>query len=399
MSAALDAERLLEGLDLARAVIGLTDPNPRVGCIIGSENGAVWGRGATQQAGGAHAEVMALRDAAAHGQGVTGGTAWVTLEPCAHHGRTPPCCDALIAAGLARVVVAVDDPFPAVAGAGVARLRAAGIRVDHAEAPIEQMAWELNIGFFSRLLRSRPWLRLKLATSLDGRTGLDNGISQWITSTAAREDGHRWRLRASAVLTGIGTVLSDNPRLDVRIGGQTTTPLRVVVDSRQRLPPDARLLASPGCVLVATATPQQPPTSREDGSNVETVSLPGREGRVNLPALFDVLAQRGVNEVHAECGPTLATALLQAGLVDEVLHYLAPRLLGGGRGIVTWPALDQLSDGQALQFMDVAAAGPDLRLRLLTRQGAQFQAMRPECFVGGVYNCERPLVRGHPSTD
>lgn len=383
MNATLDAERLCEALELARSAIGLTEPNPRVGCIVGSEAGEIWGRGFTQQASGAHAEVMALRDAVANDYAVAGGTAWVTLEPCAHYGRTPPCCDALIAAGLARVVVALEDPFPSVAGAGMARMRAAGIQVDRAEPSVEQMAWELNIGFFSRVVRRRPWLRLKLATSLDGRTGLDNGKSQWITSPEARTDGHNWRLRASAMLTGIGTVLSDDPRLDARVGERTATPLRVVVDSRQRMPSSARLLTPPGRVLVASATSSRSASTAENLANFETIALPGHDGQVDLDALCQDLAERGVNEVHAECGPTLATALLQADLVDEVLHYIAPRLLGGGHGIVTWPGLEQLSDGLKLQFLDVAAVGPDLRLRLLTRRGAQFHTKQADSLSTG----------------
>jgi diaminohydroxyphosphoribosylaminopyrimidine deaminase/5-amino-6-(5-phosphoribosylamino)uracil reductase len=217
-----------------------------VGCVLGRADGSVLGRGATQQAGGPHAEVMALRDAAAAGHSVQGATAWVTLEPCAHHGRTPPCCDALIAAGLARVVVAIGDPFAQVAGAGLARLRAAGIEVVMADADIAQAAREINIGFFSRIERGRPWVRMKIAASLDGRTALPNGVSQWITGEPARTDGHAWRRRAAAVLTGIGTVLEDDPRLDVRLVPTPAQPLRVVVDSRLETPPAARLLQPPG---------------------------------------------------------------------------------------------------------------------------------------------------------
>ena len=253
MTLPLDQHRLLEALDLAASAIGTTEPNPRVGCVIGTADGQLLSRGATQQAGGPHAEVMALRDAAAQGCDVRGATAWVTLEPCAHHGSTPPCCDALIAAGVARVVVALQDPFAQVAGTGLERMRAAGVQVDMADADIAEAAWNLNIGFFSRLLRQRPWVRLKVAASLDGRTALDNGQSQWITGAAARADGHAWRKRASAVLTGIGTVLADDPRLDVRLVPSTWQPLRVVVDSTLRTPPGARLLAPPGQVLIATA--------------------------------------------------------------------------------------------------------------------------------------------------
>ena len=263
----LDRTRLQEALALAENAVGVSEPNPRVGCVIGGEGsgtgrsdsgpakGLVLGRGATQQAGQAHAEVMALRDAAAAGHSPRGATAWVTLEPCAHHGRTPPCCDALIEAGIARVVVAIGDPFAQVAGAGLARLRAAGIEVlllDTADE-IAVAARELNIGFFSRVLRGTPWLRLKIAASLDGRTALNNGVSQWITGEAARADGHSFRKRASAVLSGIGTVREDNPRLDVRAVPTLLQPLRVVVDSRLETPADARLLDAPGRVLIFSA--------------------------------------------------------------------------------------------------------------------------------------------------
>ena len=212
----LDRDRLHQAQALAEHAVGLSDPNPRVGCVIGLADGTVLGQGWTRQAGGPHAEVVALRDAAAQGGRLRGATAWVTLEPCAHHGRTPPCCDALIDAGVARVVASVADPFPGVAGAGFARLRAAGIDVLEAGGVFAEVTRELNIGFFSRIERGRPWVRMKLAASLDGRTALPDGRSQWITGEAARRDGHAWRRRAGAVLTGIGTVLADNPRLDVR---------------------------------------------------------------------------------------------------------------------------------------------------------------------------------------
>ncbi|MDE2454156.1 MAG: bifunctional diaminohydroxyphosphoribosylaminopyrimidine deaminase/5-amino-6-(5-phosphoribosylamino)uracil reductase RibD, partial [Burkholderiales bacterium] len=254
-SCSLDRERLVRALALAETSFGLCEPNPRVGCVIGRADGSVLGSGATQRAGEAHAEIVALRAAAAAGHDVRGATAWVTLEPCAHHGRTPPCCDALIAAGIARVVVAVADPFPAVDGRGIERLRAAGIEVAMADADLAAAAREVNIGFFSRMRRGRPWVRLKIAASLDGRTALANGVSQWITGPAARADGHAWRRRAGAVLSGIGTVLEDDPRLDVRLVPTALQPLRVVVDSRWQTPPAARVLAPPGAVLVVGAGP------------------------------------------------------------------------------------------------------------------------------------------------
>jgi len=366
MTTPLDQRRLLEALTLAESAIGITEPNPRVGCVIGTEDGQLLGRGATQQAGGSHAEVMALRDAAAQGLKARGATAWVTLEPCAHHGRTPPCCDALIAAGVARVVVALQDPYPQVAGAGMARMRAAGLRVEMADASIAKAAWELNIGFFSRMLRKRPWVRVKVAASLDGRTALDNGVSQWITGEAARTDGHAWRKRASAVLTGIGTVLADDPRLDVRLVPSNWQPMRVVVDSALRTPPAARLLQAPGQVLIATALP--PPCSNAaptDDKRVEFLNLRHQtSGKVDLPRLLDELASRGVNELHVEGGPRLNGALAEAHLVDEWLLYIAPKLLGSSRGMVAFSQLNSLEDAVSLRVVETSLVGADIRVRL-----------------------------------
>lgn len=360
----LDTDRLGEALVLAHGAIGQTEPNPRVGCIIGSETGEVFGCGATQQAGGSHAEIMALREAQTQGHDTRGATVWVTLEPCAHHGRTPPCCDSLIAAGVGRVVVAVQDPFAQVGGAGIARMRAAGVRVEFADESTALAAWELNIGFFSRVLRQRPWVRLKTASSLDGRTALDNGVSQWITSEAARADGHAWRKRSSAILTGVGTVLADNPRLDVRLVPSTWQPLRVVVDSSLRTPAAARVLAPPGRSIIAAAAPDPRRASAFQEAGTEVLSLPGADGKVNLPALLAELARRGVNELHVEGGRGLTTAMLRSGLVDEVLLYVAPLLLGGGRGMVDWAPLQQLQDGLKFTWVDTLAVAPDLRLRL-----------------------------------
>ena len=372
----LDRTRLKEALALAEASIGVTEPNPRVGCVIGSEDGRVFGRGGTQQAGGPHAEVMALRDADAAGFDVRGATAWVTLEPWAHHGRTPPCCDALIAAGLGRVVAALEDPFPQVAGRGTARLRAAGIRVDAAEAELSAAAWDLNIGFFSRTLRSRPWVRLKSAASLDGRTALPNGQSQWITSAAARADGHAWRHRASAVLSGIGTVLADNPRLDVREVPARHQPLRIVVDSKLRTPTAARLLDPPGRVLLvhAQGCDELGAADALMQRGAELLSLPSTLSGIDLVALLAELARRGVNELHVEAGPTLSGVLLRAGLVDEVLLYVAPSLIGPGRAIADWPALAALDERVSLEWHDSLRVGADLRLRLRSAAGVAFAA-------------------------
>ena len=365
-----DQALLLRAVALAEQSIGLSDPNPRVGCVLHTAGGQLAGEGFTQQAGGPHAEVMALRAAAAQGAPLAGGTAWVSLEPCAHHGRTPPCADALIAAGLSRVVVALGDPYPQVAGRGVQRLQAAGITVDVAGAgPARQAAQALNIGFLSQVLRGRPWLRLKVAASLDGRTALPDGRSQWITGPAARQDGHAWRRRAGAVLTGIGTVLADDPRLDVRLVPTQLQPLRVVVDSAFATPPAARLLQEPGRVLVVGAQDQPARMAGLRAAGAEVLLLPGADGRVDLPQLLQRLAANGVGELHVEAGAVLNAALIGADLVDELLVYTAPRLLGPGRGMAALPELPALDAALGFDFQDCQRIGTDLRL-LVRRQGA-----------------------------
>jgi diaminohydroxyphosphoribosylaminopyrimidine deaminase/5-amino-6-(5-phosphoribosylamino)uracil reductase len=349
-----------EALALAQAAIGLTEPNPRVGCVIVAPDGRVIGRGHTQQAGGPHAEVMALRDVAARGETARGASVHVTLEPCAHHGRTPPCCDALIAAGVARVVMAMEDPFPQVAGQGAARLRAAGIEV--LEGELADAARELNIGFFSRIERGRPWVRLKAAVSLDGRTALNNGVSQWITGPAARADGHAWRKRAGAVLTGLGTVLDDNPRLDVRLVETAMQPLRVIVDSRLETPPAARILDAPGHVLVYAAAADAARHAALEARGAQIALVPAPTGKVDLPAMLADLAARGINELHVEAGHKLNGSFVREGLVDEFLIYMAPRLLGLGRELAAFGPLETLQDSLALRFVSVTPIGDDLRL-------------------------------------
>ena len=362
-----DQAHLLRAIELAEGSIGLSDPNPRVGCVIHDAAGQLAGEGFTQQAGGPHAEVMALRDAAQAGRSVAGGTAWVSLEPCAHHGRTPPCADALIAAGLARVVVATTDPFLQVAGRGIERLRAAGVVVDLAgPGPAQRAAHELNIGFFSRVLRQRPWVRLKAAASLDGRTALPDGTSQWITGEAARRDGHAWRRRAGALLTGIGTVQHDDPQLDVRLVATHHQPLRVVVDSDFSMSPRARMLQTPGRVLVVGAHHRPEPMAALRAAGAEVLLLPdagAAHRRVDLPALIDRLSADGVNELHVEAGATLNAAMLGTGLVDELLLYVAPMLLGPGRDIASLPTLPSLAMATPLRFEDVQPVGDDLRIR------------------------------------
>jgi len=353
-----DHALMAEALALAEQAVGLTDPNPRVGCVLVDAAGRVIGRGHTQPAGQAHAEVMALRDAAARGFDTRGATAYVTLEPCSHHGRTPPCCDALIAAGVARVVAAVEDPNPLVAGQGLARLQAAGVEV--ASGPLGEAAAELNIGFFARMRRGRPFVRLKSAVSLDGRTALADGRSQWLTGPDARRDGHAFRKRAGAVLTGVGTLLADDPRLDVRLVETSHQPLRVLLDSTLRAPATARLFAPPGEVLVYTATE----AATTPPANVEIQLLGGADGRVDLDAVLADLGRRGVNELHVEAGAALSGAFLAAGLVDELLIYMAPLLVGPGRPLAELPALPGLDTARRWRVVDVVALGPDLRLRL-----------------------------------
>ena len=364
------ATAMHEALALAQLAIGLSEPNPRVGCVITTADGRVIGRGHTQEAGGPHAEVMALRDAAARGDSVRGATVFVTLEPCSHHGRTGPCCDALTEAGVARVVMALQDPNPLVAGQGAARLRAAGMQVD--VGPLADEARELNIGFFSRMLRARPWLRMKAAVSLDGRTALSNGVSQWITGDAARADGHAYRKRAGAVLTGVGTVLDDDPRLDVRLVDTANQPLRVVVDSRLDTPLAARILDAPGQVLIYASQPDEARMAALRQRDADISLVPGPAGKVDLSAMLGDLARRGINELHVEAGHKLNGSFVREGLVDEFLIYMAPRLLGLGHQLATFGPLERLEDSLALRFVSVTTVGDDLRIVARPRSALPF---------------------------
>ncbi len=359
-----------EALALATQAIGLSEPNPRVGCVILAPDGRTLGRGHTQQAGGAHAEVMALRDAAARGESVAGATVVVSLEPCAHHGRTPPCCDALIAAGVARVVMALEDPFPQVAGRGAARLRAAGI--DVVAGPGAAASRALNIGFLSRVVRGRPWLRMKIAASLDGRTALPDGTSRWITGAAARADGHAFRRRAGAILTGVGTVRVDDPRLDVRLVPPPRQPLRVVVDSRLETPPSARILAPPGEVLLYAAEPDSARRAALEAMGAQVALASGAGGKVDLQAMLADLAARGVNELHVEAGHKLNGSLVREDLVDEFLVYLAPMLIGAGREMAAFGPLAALADAKKLRFEAIERIGDDLRVIALRDRALPF---------------------------
>jgi diaminohydroxyphosphoribosylaminopyrimidine deaminase/5-amino-6-(5-phosphoribosylamino)uracil reductase len=352
---------MARALELAARGLFTTTPNPRVGCVLVRE-GRVLGEGFHAVAGGPHAEAAALAAAAAAGNDPAGATAYVTLEPCSHFGRTPPCADALVAAGVTRVVAAMEDPNPKVAGSGFARLRAAGISV--VVGVREAEALDLNIGFVSRMTRGQPWLRLKVAASLDGRTALSNRVSQWITGEVARADGHRWRARSCAVLTGIGTVREDDPRLTVRAVETPRQPLPVVIDSRLQLSPDARLLDA-GRALVFAAIDDPGARAALEARGAEVVLVPNAAGKVDLPAMLRELGRRSINEVLVETGTRLNGSLLREGCVDELLAYLAPSVLGEqSLGMFDLPAMDELSQRATLRFTDVARVGDDLRLRV-----------------------------------
>lgn len=345
---------MTQALGLARRGLYTTDPNPRVGCVL-TRGDEVVGEGWHRRAGEAHAEREALESA---GGLARGATAFVTLEPCSHTGRTPPCVKALAEAGVARVVAAMRDPNPAVNGTGLAALESAGIEVS--SGLLEQEAWELNPGFVSRMQRGRPWVRLKMAMSLDGRTAMASGESQWITGPDARDDVQRWRARSSAILTGVGTVLADDPRMTVRIPEAERQPLRVVVDSHLRTPVDARLFESEAPVLMATADVQEFPRS-----SAEVLNLGSDRGGVDLNALMTKLAEREINEVWVEAGARLGGSLLRANLVDELIVYVAPRLLGAdARALFDLPHLKRLQDSLNFRWVDWQPVGDDLRLCL-----------------------------------
>jgi len=347
-------------LQLASSAREFTSPNPSVGCVITSAQGTMIGQGHTQRTGGPHAEIVALHDAVARCHSAVGATAYVTLEPCSHHGRTGPCCDALIAAGIKKVVASIADPNPLVSGQGFERLRAAGIEVEVGPGAAESR--EINIGFFSRMIRKTPWVRMKIASSLDGATALANGQSQWITSQEARADGHAWRARACAVLTGIGTLLQDDPRLDVRLVETPRQPFRIIVDSRLQTPPGANIFKAGGPVWIYTATRDAAREAALAALGATVTCLPDAHGKVDLAAMMKDLAQREINELHVEAGSKLNGSLIRNGLVDEFLIYLAPKLLGPGLGMASFGPLQTLSDAIALQFQSTEMVGVDLRV-------------------------------------
>ncbi|MHB8983140.1 bifunctional diaminohydroxyphosphoribosylaminopyrimidine deaminase/5-amino-6-(5-phosphoribosylamino)uracil reductase RibD [Thiobacillus sp.] len=343
-------------LQLAARGLFTTSPNPRVGCVV-VKDGRVVGEGWHERAGTPHAEIHALRAA---GDAARGATVYVTLEPCSHHGRTPPCAEALIDAGVGRVVAAMTDPNPLVAGGGISMLTLAGIAVE--VGLMEAEARALNPGFVSRMTRRRPWVRLKTASTLDGKTALANGASQWITGEAARADVQRLRARACAILTGSGTVLADDPRMNVRDFEIGRAPLRVVVDSRLRTPATAAIL--PALLACHSAAPAA--RTALEAAGAEVIEMPGAAGRVDLAALLAQLAQRGVNEVHVEAGAGLNGALLEAGLVDEWVAYLAPLAVGDdARGLFAHAPLAALAEAARFRLSDLRQIGSDLRLTLL----------------------------------
>ncbi|HUF81930.1 MAG TPA: bifunctional diaminohydroxyphosphoribosylaminopyrimidine deaminase/5-amino-6-(5-phosphoribosylamino)uracil reductase RibD [Burkholderiales bacterium] len=356
MFTAEDHRYMARALELAERGLYTTTPTPRVGCVI-VRDGALTGEGWHERAGAPHAEVNAL---AAAGAKARGATAYVSLEPCAHRGRTGPCTDALIKAGVARVVAAMRDPNPQVGGKGLDALKQAGI--DAGAGLMESEAREMNIGFVSRMTRGRPWIRMKLAASLDGRTALNNGRSRWITGEAARRDGHHWRARACAVLTGAGTVRDDDPRLTVRDVPTARQPVRVVVDSRLETPPASHILEGGG-TLVAAARAEPGKRAAIEGKGAEVIVMPNSAGKVDLGGLFRELARREMNEVHVEAGFRLNGSLVREGLVDELIVYLAPALLGDkAQGMFDLPELAELSGRRELAIRDVRMLGPDIRV-------------------------------------
>jgi diaminohydroxyphosphoribosylaminopyrimidine deaminase/5-amino-6-(5-phosphoribosylamino)uracil reductase len=345
-----DQEYMARALRLAAQGLNTTTPNPRVGCVL-VKDGNVVGEGWHERAGEAHAEVNALRHA---GEAARGATAYVTLEPCAHHGRTPPCADALIEAGVARVVAAMTDPNPLVAGEGFARLQQAGIAVE--VGLMAEEAGKLNIGFVSRMTRGRPWVRVKIAASLDGKTALLNGRSQWITGPEARRHAHAWRARSCAIMTGSGTVMDDDPGLTVREVPCTRQPLRVVIDGHLQTPANAKVLEGEGALIFSSAAGHLP--------NAEVVAMPAGAGRVDLVAVINELGRRGINELMVEGGMRLNGALLRAGVVDELLIYQAPLIIGDqGRGMFDLPEALDLAEARRLDIVERRVLGPDIYLR------------------------------------
>lgn len=355
-----DHKQMARAIHLAERGLFTTDPNPRVGCVLVS-GGEVVGEGWHEVAGEPHAEVIALNRA---GEKARGATAYVTLEPCCHHGKTPPCSEALIAAGIMRVVVAMQDPNPRVAGEGLKQLAAAGIEVG--SGLMQEQAERLNPGFIKRMQSGRPYIRCKLAMSLDGRTAMASGESKWITSEAARVDVHHLRARSSAIITGIGTVLADDPSLNVRLPdheGEIHQPLRVVLDPHLSTPVDARMFSLPGRKLIVTASDEEEVREQLDRDDVEVVYMPNGHDSIDLHALMTLLAELEINEVLLETGATLSGAVLKAGLIDELVIYMAPKLMGhNARGLFRLPGLDFMEQAIDLDISDIRSVGRDWRI-------------------------------------
>lgn len=356
-----DFEWMSQALALAERAQPIAMPNPAVGCVL-VRDGEVIGEGYTQPVGHDHAEVQAVKNAYARGFDLKGATAYVTLEPCSHYGRTPPCALRLIKEQVARVVVACLDPNPLVAGRGVRMLEEAGIRVD--VGLLEDEAWHSNAGFMTRMVKKRPWVRMKVAMSLDGQTALANGVSQWITGPQARADGHRYRAKSGAIVTGIGTVLADDPQMTVRLDGHACDrqPLKVILDSDLKIPLTAKILN--GAVLVVTRDDSTQKACDLRARGVDVLALPGEDGRIDLAALLDELGRREINDVHLEAGAILNGAFLDADLVDEMVVYMAPKVLGDGRGAFNIATLSSLEGVRQWKIRQVQSVGSDLRINL-----------------------------------
>ncbi|MBO7174074.1 MAG: bifunctional diaminohydroxyphosphoribosylaminopyrimidine deaminase/5-amino-6-(5-phosphoribosylamino)uracil reductase RibD [Burkholderiaceae bacterium] len=357
----LDFQYMQRALGLARLAQPISMPNPAVGCVL-VRDGVVIGEGHTLPVGNDHAEVQAVKDAHRRGNDLKGATAYVTLEPCSHYGRTPPCALRLIEEGLGRVVIACLDPNPLVAGRGVRMLKEAGIEVDIGLC--EEQAWLSNAGFMTRMVKKRPWVRLKVAMSLDGQTALANGVSQWITGAQARQDGHRYRARSGAIVTGIGTVLADDPQMTVRNGDQEAErqPLKVVLDSALKISLDAKILQ--GKALIVTCDDQCEKAQKLREMGAEVVAMPAEDGRIDLVALLDELGRREINDVHLEAGAILNGAFLDADLVDEMVVYMAPKVLGNGRGAFDIATLTSLGGVRQWRIREFDRVGADLKIIL-----------------------------------
>lgn len=361
-----DFAYMRRALALAEKVLYLTDPNPRVGCVI-VKNGQIIGEGSTQKVGGPHAEVMAIQNAKNRGyeDELVGSTFYVTLEPCSHFGRTPPCADALVKHRVARVVVASLDPNPLVGGKGIARLKEAGIQVEYPLLAEEALA--INTGFISRMAMQKPWTWSKLACSLDGKLALNNGVSQWITGEQARADGQHWRARSSVILTGIGTILKDNPLLNVRAVETERQPIRAVIDGKFQIPEDAKIFnGNPVWIFTYTDNPNK--QERLQAKNVTVIKLSQNSHKIDLNAVWQTLTERGINEVHVEAGSGLNGALLDAGLIDELLVYMAPKVLGSGQSMFASRDLFDLSDIARFEWVEQTRVGDDLKLRLRLKE-------------------------------